>query len=1081
MFSIPLYDKTSYISQNNEIAQEVKQCNLDLVKHPDSPKLHLKLAGIFFKAKSDELAWKELFEAGMAYYNRHLYGEAHRCFSRVEGKPNPFVEKAKGMLGNIAIIRGDYPYASVKCRTLHLDDNSHRFEALKSVDLALSVNPDDNFAMMRKAELLSIGIPPEKEIATIEFFQQLLSVAEEDERSELFFLYGKTLLSMGKIDGIQRLKEAFWEVFHLKSGGSVSTDIANAILRSLRGKTQLDLNVLEQFVQMVEFEEEGVIHKWSPEGKYINSSSEPIRIELSVCDYIERVKPKNIQIPYLYSLREEVATSEMEKIRLKNQYLSFFQDNDPTRQRVFATHTTTELGHPNGRGELNSLIVQCLDQKVPWRDFHRTVWEKIWQLPHFPLQYIFTFKYGILVGNQWQEVGRSSNFLFLCLATAELNTFIRLLTICDDDLVTLRDSSGNTLLHIACLYGLDVLVEKILIKQSQHGNLKKLLNARNSDGTNPLGMLFINLPLVSQRDQRVVKIVKLFLQQPLFLVNNYLNSSKGMDYRNHEKNVIGHPTRSLEHLKIIGGKTLVHIAFDLDMLDILSELEKRNGSLSLESLSEQFVNFRYPSLNPNYHMCSPEKFIHEQSPNQAQLRQKIKEYQQAFETMDAGDESGDSDDEFAPASHYKRILMDLSGLVQSASIYPLNQMVDDICRDLDQEQRPMNLTEERVKNYKSILDRACVPHFHGVPLMPSQYTNAHRRYVGFEVKRLNQHRIRQIEGERVQPEPKEDKILRGIHSRTSTATAGLQSLFELVMASSEKLYELEAIDRELNRELAFSWLEDDKKFTEALKKYVNNFKSNPIEGFWNELYEKRNDNIVRYRFPICSLSKAPDHAVRFGIGDNVESAQRGEEALAPHYHIDGKPRHRFAGLIYITSHTIKEWMFAQDSFTVADITRLHRTKVINVNDRYTHQIEVCAFGGVSGENVKLIIPIVYPNFKKPFQRGYHDVVWGLTAEEMSTIQSNLSQKKEVKIKLKVRITNFCLKLIEAIARYEALQLVFCRPGGGISPFSCELAPIKDKELSSVQRKIRDEVRENLIVDSTEFHKSTLLRQLVYQD
>jgi hypothetical protein len=102
-----------------------------------------------------------------------------------------------------------------------------------------------------------------------------------------------------------------------------------------------------------------------------------------------------------------------------------------------------------------------------------------------------------------------------------------------------------------------------------------------------------------------------------------------------------------------------------------------------------------------------------------------------------------------------------------------------------------------------------------------------------------------------------EKVLIGIHSRTSTATNGMQSLYEIMVASDADLDKLDATDEELLK--YFTREELPGKFKIAMKDYVFNFSKSPIENFWKNVtdgYGPMKNTIVKYRFPVIDKQSA---------------------------------------------------------------------------------------------------------------------------------------------------------------------------------------------------------------------------------
>ena len=89
---------------------------------------------------------------------------------------------------------------------------------------------------------------------------------------------------------------------------------------------------------------------------------------------------------------------------------------------------------------------------------------------------------------------------------------------------------------------------------------------------------------------------------------------------------------------------------------VLQLLKQRNHSLSVSAHSNDFVNMTFPSLNPDHHMNSPNKFIPSEATNKAKLEKFLAERKAEIEKADLDDSSGDSDDEDAPAYQHKKVL-----------------------------------------------------------------------------------------------------------------------------------------------------------------------------------------------------------------------------------------------------------------------------------------------------------------------------------------------------------------------------------------------------------------------------------------
>ena len=275
-----------------------------------------------------------------------------------------------------------------------------------------------------------------------------------------------------------------------------------------------------------------------------------------------------------------------------NRYLSLLPRNHPDREVRLLANSNGEVRHPNQDGLLEKIITKAVESNISWELFHSHVFEELMKVKGFC--YTYTFKYRIK-NVKFIKIGESDHLLFYSLFNLDIRTFQRMLKTCNESLSTIRDSDGNTLIHIAACFGRHEYVKAIMDKASATGELAELINSRNQDGTNPLGMLFLNTRHYPMR--MIVKVAQLFIREPSFQINSYLNNAKGMDFG------------SENFLKKIGGLTCLHVALKRGLESVLELLQQRNNSLSVSAHSNDFVNMTFPSLNPDHHMNSPNKFI----------------------------------------------------------------------------------------------------------------------------------------------------------------------------------------------------------------------------------------------------------------------------------------------------------------------------------------------------------------------------------------------------------------------------------------------------------------------------------------
>jgi hypothetical protein len=108
----------------------------------------------------------------------------------------------------------------------------------------------------------------------------------------------------------------------------------------------------------------------------------------------------------------------------------------------------------------------------------------------------------------------------------------------------------------------------------------------------------------------------------------------------------------------------------------------------------------------------------------------------------------------------------------------------------------------------------------------------------------------------------------------------------------------------------------------------------------------------------------------------------------------------------------------QNHCALADIAQLRCSDQMSTSQpRTDNQLEVSFFGGVSGKNVKVVIPLIYPNLSKGFIEGYHDIIWGLREVDFRSKIFDFDA-------LKHAFTNFALKVVKALADKEGKTACF---------------------------------------------------------
>jgi hypothetical protein len=668
-------------------------------------------------------------------------------------------------------------------------------------------------------------------------------------------------------------------------------------------------------------------------------------------------------------------------------------------------------------------------------------------LADFKMECEFTYSYNTpitirrnLFTSTQEEVfalGKSDNFLFFYKD-------VKVLQRINFDISKVLDSKGNNILHYAVFQHNLNLVTAILNKAKSDGIIENIINHHNVDGTNPLGMAFL---FKSENNLAGIEVATIFVGIYEYQINDYLNNKVHMDYSN--PNQIG-GTNLLHNVILAAAKCT-----DEGSKEVLSAffkvLSKRIITDQVED--ESYFNPNYPTMNPSQltqgldgHMISTSKLLQILKFSSKKIQQLCKKYfdsiLQSYEANQFDDSSGDSEDESSHAYTYKEMLLEFNEFIKKSLNGDLKKIVSGNFQrtfdgfstsygiapakiwesvstndEYDEEKwntywQKLNVStketsqplEQVYEKYKADIGSIVVPLFHGVPFMHSQYTNYQRREVVKKIFEINRKLLGKFDGTMTEEEytltPKE-KILIGIHSRTSTATAGMQSLYEIMVASDEDLHKLDAADSILleyfkrNSQLPTN-------FKTAMKDYIFNFAASPIRNFWvnNNDGLLPEDTIVKYRFPVIATSKAPDHPIRFAIGRNVEGATRGENPMQPEY-IDGYPTHRLAGLVYITLHKLSDLVSKRNEHTMIDVNQ--GLKIGKIEEgrgaaRFTNQLECDFLGKIDSDKIVAVIPIIYPNIKEKehFEPAYHQAIYGLSPNAKSnTVVSPMKIKQDV--------------------------------------------------------------------------------------
>jgi hypothetical protein len=512
------------------------------------------------------------------------------------------------------------------------------------------------------------------------------------------------------------------------------------------------------------------------------------------------------------------------------------------------------------------------------------------------------------------------------------------------------------------------------------------------------------------------------------------------------------------HPNCNSGKTVVHLVMSHaakipysekakeKLTEFFAILTRKNSEVNLAEIFQP----NYPIMNSSkfsdgidYHMISLEKLIKKLRFADKELQKFCKntldQLHMNYTKKEFDDESGDSDDDiddphegrYAPL--YKKHMMELNEcIIESINTSPakkaeamkgrsMNQydskygvvpeLMDIRAEDGKMDEGKSKKMFDKLNSHticendhqRGSTDNLVVPLFHGVPLMQTQYTNYERRKIFDVVASINRKLMDKFIGKEIEEFTPQEKALLTPHARTATASAKLQSLYEMINATPEELQKLEKYEDDLVKYFR------DHKFDEAFKRamqiFIFGFGEDKTKEFWEKIKdsveskEYPQEEIIKYRFPIIATSKTPDHAFKFAIGSGIEE-QRGEGQLNPWYNWkdegtqekEGFPYHRFAGILYVTLHNLEELQNGFSDGTIIDVNHCLSLEQIGSDiseSRYRNQHELDFLGKMTGEVIGLI-PILYPNVREgsELEADYHEAIWGLTVDSRKNSVDN---------------------------------------------------------------------------------------------
>ncbi len=730
---------------------------------------------------------------------------------------------------------------------------------------------------------------------------------------------------------------------------------------------------------------------------------------------------------------------------------------DESRWEKVDARTTGERGHPNSDGKLMKAIKEILDDvadPISLKKLHKLVYKKLGlEYPHYVYEY------------KTHAKNYCENLLLLLVIRNEPALILSILEKCTFDLSAIVDAQGNNTCHLAAFFGLEKVLGSLISFSRDKPYFKALINGRNEEGTNPLGMVFLNHKIN-------LKIASQFILEPFFKINRYLNNFKGQDVFAPHK------------LRSIGGMTCLHVALKGGNRDLLKLLQKRED-----------VNFKYPAMNPDFHMWNPSKLA------EAQLSD---EYEEILGALDESDSSGDSDDEKTSAGDYKRGLKRFADFLDEEDESPvkLNERLLNSPKDTPLTPKQREETQENAR-------KIAIAHFHGVPLMAGQLTDKERRDVGRTMIDIN---IEYLDNKF--KNSSRNLKLKSIYSRTTTTSHGIENHKMLVTASEEKLRQMTATNHLLRHLWSQFWsdlhfLEEIKatdghyikkltekygladhpgikKFEElfraikswqehpfffVINKYINNFPDDDLMPFFWKILELVTGpipgSIAKYRFSTVSVAKTPDHSINYGFGYNVETAKRGEVAIQPGY-VEGRPHHRLAGFLYVVLTDLATYKEMGEQLQFLDAVQHNKASKLKVSPLIAHQSEVVFLGGVDGEHVALIIPLVYLNFGREKNRELYEKVFNLTEQDWEIGKSlkgsfkqrkgedgkESAQTKEFQLLLKIYIP-LAIKLAEKVANKQGKALRWLDSNNLLTPYSDQISEEKkETHQSEVQSSLK---------------------------
>lgn len=596
-------------------------------------------------------------------------------------------------------------------------------------------------------------------------------------------------------------------------------------------------------------------------------------------------------------------------------------------------------------------------------------------------------------------------------------------------------------------------LQEIIDTQTRLKN-EDLLNSRKN-GINILGLVLLQLKgtHIEKNRDLINNAVQAIVNCQLFHINEYVVKGK---YQN-----VTHKTQQDPAYEIAGMNALhASIRWNLKWLyDILMDRNKTLKTITAIKNTAQwhdlFVNIHYPLTHPQYHMFSPTKLIeklHTPTIPRTKWMHAISSSSHDNSTYpdDWSDSSGDSDDENSRAFTYKKWITDLhanSATTSNTNPHtPVKQKNSDssfsstVRTPQGQEinhigvlNSPPSSEKKHAQAQREAAELASqmdIAHYHGMPIMRGLFSSAQQFDTAKEI-------IQSINVETSSTKKNNNFLL----SRTLATSSHIENIRMFL-----KMPEAQNKVKEINESISIILTSmqgqvppDD--FQRLLSIFVrsstiNNDKKNKNHlNFWllitsfckkNATLKPHLDKIIQYRFPFLSTSKTPDHAVKYGSGQHLEN-DRGETGIEPGYNSDGRPKHRLAGFVYVMcsdyiSHSTGYSTHHHDlshHHVNGNMRSINNSKTKASLDRtYFPQFEVTYLNPIHSNQIIAAIPILYPNFKKPFNAYYK--------EKLGYTLSNYQCQKSKAVYYKARqIINNLLSLLLKFSgsRQELILLI----------------------------------------------------------